>query len=139
MGFTSDIIRILQSNDASCVSTAEKIQTYTAEPPFSQCQPFNVTFDPTQAVPPVVRLFVPNVQAPLLNQTQDSHDPGTINFTMAAFRGQPAVLLFRDGSNHLQSTDLFTVIGDVTSSNGCLPPPPDDKDSEKSRQVGLSR
>lgn len=139
MGFTSDIIRILQSNDASCVSTAEKIQTYTAEPPFSQCQPFNVTFDPTQAVPPVVRLFVPNGQAPLLNQTQDSHDPGTINFTMAAFRGQPAVLLFRDGSNHLQSTDLFTVIGDVTSSNGCLPPPPDDKDSEKSRQVGLSR
>jgi len=138
-GFTSDIIRILQSNDASCVSTAEKIQTYTAEPPFSQCQPFNVTFDPTQAVPPVVRLFVPNGQAPLLNQTQDSHDPGTINFTMAAFRGQPAVLLFRDGSNHFQSTDLFTVTGDVTSSNGCLPPPPDDKDSEKSRQAGLSR
>jgi hypothetical protein len=138
-GFTSDIIRILQSDDTSCVSTAGEVQTYTAEPPFSQCQPFNVTFDPTQAVPPVVRLFVPNGQAPLLNQTQVSHDPGTVSFTMAAFRGQPAVLLFRDGSNHLQSTDLFTVTGDVTSSDDCFPPPPNDKGSEKPQQAGLSR
>lgn len=138
-GFTSDIIRILQSNDTSCVSTAEKIQTYIAEPPFSQCQPFNVTFDLTKAVPPAVRLFVPSGQAPLLNQTQDSRDPGTTSFTMAAFRGQPAVLLFRDGSNHLQSTDLFTVTGDVTSSNDCFPPPQNDKGSEKSQQAGLSR
>lgn len=138
-GFTSDIIKILQSDDTSCVSTAEKAQTYTAKPPFSQCQPFNVTFDPTRAVPPVVRLFVPNGQAPLLNRTQDTHEPGTTSFTMAAFRGQPAVLLFRDGSNHLQSTDLFTVIGDVTSSKACFPPPPNINDWGKPQQTGLSR
>ena len=137
-GFTSDIIRILPSDDTSCVSTGEKPQTYTAKPPFSQCQPFNVTFDPTRAVPPVVRLFVPNGQAPLLNQTEDSHDPGAASFTMAAFRGQPAVLLFRDGSNQFQSTDLFTVIGDVTSSNACFPPPPNINNG-KSQQTGLSR
>lgn len=138
-GFTSDIIRILQSDDTSCVSTAEKAQTYTAKPPFSQCQPFNITFDPTRAVPPEVRLFVPNGQALLLNRTQDSHDPGTTGFVMAAFRGQPAVLLFRDGSNNLQSTDLFAVTGDVTSSKACLPPPPNINDSGKPQQTGLSR
>jgi len=138
-GFTSDIIRVLQSENSSCVSTAQEVQTYTAEPPFSQCQPFSVTFDSTQAVSPVVRLFVPNGQAPLLNQTQDSYDPGTTILTMAAFRGQPAVLLFRDGSDHLQSTDLFTVAGDVTSSNSCFPVPPNDRDSKKSQQTGLSR
>lgn len=137
-GFTSDIIRVLPSDDTSCVST-EKIQTYTAEPPFSQCQPFNVTFDPSQAVPPVVRLFVPSGQAPLLNQTQDSYNPGTTSFTMAALHGQPAVLLFRDGSGRLQSTDPFTVTGDVTSSNRCFPPPPNSIGSKKSRQAGLSR
>ncbi|KAF9651325.1 hypothetical protein BDM02DRAFT_858863 [Thelephora ganbajun] len=137
-GFTSDIIRILQSDDMSCVSTAEKAQTYATKPPFSQCQPFNVTFDPIQAVPPIVRLFVPNGQALLLNQTGESFDPGTIGFTMAAFRGQPAVLLFKDGSDRLQSTDLFTVKGDVTSSNRCFPARPDGRDSEKAQQAGLS-
>jgi len=137
-GFTSDIIKILQSGDASCVSTAEKIQTYTAEPPFSQCQPFNVAFDPTQAVSPVARLFVPNGQTLLLNQTQEPSDPGTTSFIMAAFRGQPAVLLFKDGSNHLQSTDLLTVAGDVTSDNRCFPVKPGG-DSGGSHQVGLSR
>lgn len=138
-GFTSDIIRILQSDDSSCVSTAEKTQAYTAEPPFSQCQPFNVTFDPTQAVPPVVRLFVPNGQSVILNQTQDSLDPGTARFTMSAFRGQPTVLLFRDGMGRLQSTDLLTVTGDVTSSNRCFPPPPDGWGPKKSQDAGLSR
>ena len=138
-GFTSDIIRVLQSDNASCVSTAQGVKTYTAEPQFSQCQPFSVTFDPTQAVSPFVRLFVPNGQASILNQTQDSYDPGTAIFTMAAFRGQPAVLLFRDGSDHLQSTDLFTVAGDVTSSNSCFPVPPDGGNSKKSHQMGLSR
>lgn len=138
-GFTSDIIKILQSDNTSCVSTAEEIQTYTAEPPFSQCQPFNVTFDPTRVIPPVVRLFVPNGEAPLLNQTQDSYDPDTASYTMAAFRGQPAVLLFRDGSDNFQSTDLFTVTGDVTSSKSCFPAPPNKGDSKGSQQVGLSR
>ena len=138
MGFTSDVIRILQSDNASCVSTAEKTQTYTAKPPFSQCQPFNVTFDPTQAVPPAVRLFVPNGPAFLLNQTQESPDPGTTSFIMAAFRGQPTVLLFRDGSDHLQSTDLLTVTGDVTSSNLCFPGQPGGN-SKGSQEVGLSR
>lgn len=138
-GLTSDVIRILQSDDASCVSTAEKTQTYTAKPPFSQCQSFDVTFDPTQAVPPVVRLFVPNGPALLLNQTQEPSDPGTSSFTMAAFRGLPGVLLFRDGSGLLQSTDLLTVMGDVMSSNSCFPAPPDGKDPKTSQQVGLSR
>jgi len=138
-GFTSDIIRILPSDNTSCVSTVEKIQTYTAIPPFSQCQPFNVTFDPTQAVPPVARLFVPNGQAVLLNQTQEPSYPGVTSFTMAAFRGQPTVLLFRDGSDRLQSTDLLTVAGDVTSSNLCFPPSPDGGNMKGSQETGLSR
>lgn len=138
-GFTSDIIRILPSNNASCVSTANQTQTYSPQPPLSQCQPFNVTFNPTQAVPPVVRLFVPNGQALLLNRTQQSTDPGTSSFTMVAFRGQPAILLFKDGLGRLQSTNLLTVMGDVTSSNSCFPNPPSDGDSEKSQQAGLSR
>ena len=135
-GFTSDIIKILPSDNTSCISTVEKTQAYTAEPPFSQCQPFDVTFDPTKAVPPVVRLFVPNGQAVLLNQTQGGSNPGATSFTMAAFRGQPVVLLFRDGLGRLQSTDLLTVTGDVTSSNSCFPPPPD---AGKPQQAGLSR
>jgi hypothetical protein len=138
-GSTSDIIKILQSDDASCVSTTEQTQTYVAQPPFSQCQHFNVTFDPTQAVPPVVRLFVPTGQALLLNQTQESSDPGTTSFTMVAFRGQPTVLLFSDGSGRLQSTDLLTVTGDVTSSNRCFPVQPDQGNSKESRGAGLSR
>lgn len=138
-GFTSDIIKILQSDNTSCVSTVEKTRAYTAEPPFSQCEPFNVTFDPTQAVPPAVRLFVPNGQAVRLNQSHELLDPGTASFTMVAFRGQPTVLLFRDGLGRLQSTDLLTVTGDVTSSNGCFPAPPDGGDSPKSQEAGLSR
>lgn len=138
-GFTSDIIRILPSNNTSCVSTEKKARTYTAEPPFSQCQPFNVTFDPTQAVSPVVRLFVPNGQAVLLNQTQEPSYPGTTSFIMAAFRGQPTVLLFSDGSDRLQSTDLLTVTGDVTSSNSCFPPPPGGVPPKGSQEAGLSR
>ena len=140
-GFTSDIIKILQSDDTSCVSTAEKTRTYIAEPPFFQCRPFNVTFDPTQAAPPVVRLFIPNGQSLLLNQTQESFDPGTASFIMAAFRGQPTALLFRDGSGRLQSTDLLTVVGDVTSSNLCLsfPVQSDGGNSNKSQEAGLSR
>lgn len=138
-GFTSDIIRILQSDNTSCVSTANQTQTYTPEPPFSQCQPFDVTFDPTQAVPPVVRLFSPNGQALSLNQTRLSTDPGNSSFTMVAFRGQPVILLFEDGSDCLQSTNLLTVTGDATSSNNCLPNPPGDGDSKNSQQVGLPR
>lgn len=136
-GFTSDIIRILPSDNTSCVSTVEQTQSYTPKPPFSQCQPFNVTFDPTQAIPPMVRLFVPNGQALLLNQTRVPTDPGTSSFTMVAFRGQPAVLLLRDGSDRLQSTNLLTVTGDTTSSNNCFPNPPEDLN--KYQQAGLSR
>lgn len=138
-GFTSDIIRILQSDNVSCISTAKQAQTYTPEPPFSQCQPFNITFDPAQATPPVARLFVPNGQSFLLDQTQGLTDPGTTSFTMVAFRGQPVVLLFRDGSDRLQSTNLLTVTGDVTSSKSCFPNPPDGEGSKTSQPVGLSK
>lgn len=136
-GFASDIIRILPSDNTFCLSTAKQTQTYSPEPPFSQCQPFNVTFDPTQAVPPVARSFTPNGPALFLDQTRVEIDPGTSSFTMAAFRGQPVVLLFRDGSDHLQSTNLLTVTGDATSSNHCLPRPPDIP--KKSQKTRLSR
>jgi hypothetical protein len=135
-GFTSDIIRILWSDNASCVSTANQSQTYTPEPPFSQCQPFDVTFAPTNAIPPVVRSFTPNGPAIFLNQTRVPTNPGTSSFTMVATRGQPVILLFSDGSNHLQSTNLLTVTGDATSSNNCFPNPPGPKNSQ---QAGLSR
>lgn len=137
--FTSDIIKILPSDNSSCISTTKQAQTYTPEPPFSQCLPFNVTFDPAQAVPPVIRLFVPNGPNFLLNQTQGVIDPGTSSFTMVAFRGLPVVLLFRDGSDHFQSTNLLTVTGDVTSSSSCLPNLPNGVGSKKSQQAGLSK
>ena len=139
IGFTSDVIKILQSDNTSCISTVEQTQTYTAQPPFFQCQSFIVAFDPTQAAPPAVHLLVPNGQSLLLNQTQESTDPGTSDFTMVAFRGQPVVLLFRDGSGRLQSTDLLTVMGDVTSSNSCFPKLPNDAAPKMSQQAGLSR
>lgn len=138
-GFASDIIKILQSDNTSCVSTLTQTQTYTPEPPFSQCQPFTVTFDPTQVTPPTVRSFTPNGLALLLNQTLVPTDPSTSSFTMVAFRGQPVILLLRDGSDRLQSTNLFTVTGDVTSSNNCLPDPPSDGVPKKPQQAGLSR
>ena len=133
-GLTSDIIKILQSDNSSCLSTTKQSQTYTPEPPFSQCQPFDVAFDPTQATPPVVRSFTPNGPALFLNPTQGSTGPGISAFNMVAFRGQPVILLFGDGSDLLQSTDLLTVTGDATSSNRCFPNPPN-----KSQQAGLSR
>lgn len=137
-GFTSDIIRILQSDNTSCLSTAKQAQTYTPEPPFSQCQSFNITFDPTSTIPPVVRSFVPNGPAFLLNQTQVPVDPGTSSFTMVAFRGQPVILLFRDELGRFQSTNLLTVTGDATSSNNCFPRPPD-YGNPKISQPGLSK
>ena len=138
-GFTSDIIRILQSDNTSCLSTAKQTQAYTPKPPFSQCQPFNVTFDPAQTIPPVVRSFTPNGPGLFLNRTRASTDPGTSSFFMVAFRGQPVILLFRDGSGRLQSTNLFTVTGDATSSNGCFPSPPDGGGLNQPQQAGLSK
>ena len=138
-GSTSDIIRIMQSDNTSCISTTQQTQTYTPEPPFSQCQPFDVTFDPTKSVPPVVRSFTPNGPALFLNQTRlSTNPPGTSSFTMAAFRGQPVILLFSDGSNRLQSTNLLTVTGDATSSNSCFPIPPGGP-PQKPKETGLSR
>jgi len=58
---------------------------------------------------------------------------------MVAFRGQPVILLFRDGSGRLQSTNLLTVTGDVTSSNSCFPRPPDYGGPKISQQAGLSK
>jgi hypothetical protein len=58
---------------------------------------------------------------------------------MVAFRGQPVILLFKDGLGRFQSTNLLTVMGDVTSSNSCFPNLPGKSDSEKPQQPGLSR
>jgi hypothetical protein len=138
-GHTSDIMRIQQSGDTSCISSAKQSQTYTPGPPFSQCQPFDVTFDPIRAFPPIVRLFVPNGQAFSLDQIQEPTDPGTSNFTMVAFRGQPVVLLFRDESARLQSTNLITVTGDATSSKSCFPDPPAKQGPNRPKQAGLSK
>lgn len=127
VGPVSDIIRIQPSNDDSCTTPANPLtQQYTVSSALSQCQPFQVTYNLTaHPSAPTVRAFIPRGPSYYLNQTENAKyatvPPFEIaSYEMTALRGVQILMLFEDKLGYRESSNLTTVLGDVSSSKGCL-------------------
>jgi hypothetical protein len=129
VGFVSDIIEILSSNDGSCISTQATTTTqrqFTVESTLSQCQPFDVSYNPSTNNAPSVRVLIPSGPSFILNQTQADSTAITVppfqiaSYEMTVPRGNQVVLLFNDSIGLRESSNLTTVGGDVTSNTSCL-------------------
>ncbi|EKM51615.1 uncharacterized protein PHACADRAFT_261862 [Phanerochaete carnosa HHB-10118-sp] len=123
-GNVSEILQIDPSSNTSCLpmnyqSVAERYQVAT---PFSQCQDFDVTYDPSIVdTPPAVRAFVPKGPSVFLNQDVTASSTGTASYNMAVSQGEQVVLTFSDDTGFHQASDLLTVGGNASSSASCLP------------------
>ena len=123
-GPVSDVIRVDSSEDTSCLSASSSSiqQRYIVNSTLSQCQDFNVTYDPSVVdSPPTVRSFVPQGQSLFLNENVLASTLGRTAYSMAAKTGQQVVLAFSDDTGFRQATNLLSVGGDSSSSSGCLP------------------
>ncbi|KIP09696.1 hypothetical protein PHLGIDRAFT_11814 [Phlebiopsis gigantea 11061_1 CR5-6] len=123
-GPVSDVIRVDPSEDASCLSanSFSLEQRYIVNSTLSQCQDFNVTYDPSVVdSPPTVRSFVPKGRPLFLNENVLASTLGRTAYSLAAREGQQVVLVFSDDTGFRQATDLLAVGGDSNSPAGCLP------------------
>ena len=120
----TDVIGVLPSptGNSTCLPPASDVisRRFALNGSLSQCQPFDVTYDPmVMAQPPSVRLFTPRGVAVSVNRTGQFVN-GTATYTMCAQRGKQVVLEFDDGQNYRETTSLITVGGDSTSDKSCI-------------------
>jgi hypothetical protein len=69
--------------------------------------------------PPSIRVFSPLKYSFAINKTDTSMD-GTDTYLMSAAHQTEVVLLFDDGLDYRETSDLLAVGGDSTSDNSCL-------------------
>ncbi|EPQ51173.1 hypothetical protein GLOTRDRAFT_133366 [Gloeophyllum trabeum ATCC 11539] len=123
-GLVSDVIAIENSSDTSCLPP----QAAATTPPFavdtstfSQCAPFNVSYDAAAGVGvPKVRGFIPRGFSLYMAQNSTDEAASIATYTMEAFRGLQIALLMDDGKGHRQTTAIQSVLGDSTSSAKCI-------------------
>ena len=123
-GSTSDIIRVQESDDATCVPAASPTQqekVFAIEGTLGQCEPFNVTFDPNVVRrTPTVRGFIPIGPGSLLKQGKPPSEPGVQEFILAGLHGFQVSLLIDDGQGHRETTKLTPIAGDSLSPLSCI-------------------
>ncbi|EMD40049.1 hypothetical protein CERSUDRAFT_112265 [Gelatoporia subvermispora B] len=136
----SDVIRIDPSDDTSCLPASPPPPSrYALEGALSQCQVFNVTFDPTTVAPPsMVRGFTPLGPSFFVNQSASDPTTGTVTYVMDAMRDTEVVLMLNDDQGYAADTPLLSVGGDSSSSNGCIPAFSPSGSVTKSRTAGSS-
>lgn len=122
-GDVSDITRVQNSNDTSCLpsnATASTIRyTVKDQKQVAQCEPFDVTFDPTVVdVPPIIRGFVPKGDSYFMNRTAVTL--GDATYTLSAPSGSSVVLLFSDDRGFKQTTNPIPVSGSPSGDSSCL-------------------
>ena len=99
-----------------------KPQRFTVATPLSQCEDFQVTYDPSVVdAPPTVRAFVPKGQSVFLNEDVVASSSGRTAYSMAAVHGEQVVLAFSDDTGFRQATELLVVGGNSSSPTACLP------------------
>lgn len=146
-GLVSDIIRVGDSDDTSCLPSSSVVPQarYKLQDPqdLSQCEPYNVLFDPNVVdIPPRIRAFVPKNFSFFANRTGSAS--GSATYIMNAARGQQVALMFSDDTGFQQTTGLLNVGGDSQSSSACIPSTSflttsTTQSSTSSSQGGLSR
>ncbi|KXN81782.1 hypothetical protein AN958_03708 [Leucoagaricus sp. SymC.cos] len=87
----------------------------------AQCQDIILSYD-TGAIlkGPNVRAFAPNGASAVLPQTSDDPANGAATYTMIMQHGTQVLLMFDDGFQHRETTNLLTVAGDSNSPRDCL-------------------
>ncbi|EIM86117.1 uncharacterized protein STEHIDRAFT_169105 [Stereum hirsutum FP-91666 SS1] len=117
----SDIIKIEDSDDTSCLPSSTETQLFSTQSTLSQCESFNVSFSNTSTAP-TVRAFVPNFFSETLNQTSTtSNTTGVASYILPVFRGFEVAFLFEDDDGNHQVSNLYPVGGDASSSTSCFP------------------
>ncbi|TCD70745.1 hypothetical protein EIP91_001774 [Steccherinum ochraceum] len=146
-GLVSDVIAVEPSTNASCLLAAPPTPRYTLPDvgAFTQCSPFNISYQPGVVdVPPTIRAFVPKNESVLVNLVA-AEGSGQATYTMDAAQGERVVLMLSDDTGFHQSSDLFVVNGDNSSSMGCLPAfktmvsSPDNSDGSPVSTGGISK
>ena len=123
-GPTSDIIKVQESDNDSCVpplSDTPQEKVFAIEGILGQCDPFNVSYDPfvvTQT--PTVRGFIPIGPGSFLKQGRPSQTPGVQEFILAGLHGFQVTLLVDDGAGHREATKLTPIAGDSLSRLSCI-------------------
>lgn len=123
-GPTSDIIKVQDSSDDTCVPSnagnpQEKI--FTIEGTLGQCDPFNVTYDPLVVKQtPTVRGFIPIGPGSFLKQGRPPQSLGVQEFILAGLHGFQIALLVDDGAGHRETTKLTPIAGDSLSRLSCI-------------------
>lgn len=123
-GNVSDILKISPSDNTTCLSVDYEsvAERYKVATPLSQCQDFDVTYDPSVVdSAPAVRAFVPKGPSVFLNQDVTASSLGSAKYNMAAAQGEQVVLAFSDDTGFHQASDLLTVGGNSSSPTSCLP------------------
>ncbi|KAJ6525235.1 hypothetical protein DFH09DRAFT_1095710 [Mycena vulgaris] len=119
----SDVTKVAPPADpnapAACFAAAPPVNFFQFNDTVSQCEPFTVTFNTDLNVgPPNITAFSPRNGAKRMQPLSGSGNTAT--YTMTVQRDEEVVLLFDDGLNHLQTTNLMTVLGDSSSDNSCI-------------------
>ncbi|KAF7422681.1 hypothetical protein PC9H_010837 [Pleurotus ostreatus] len=121
VGNVSEVMRILSfPNDAtSCLpAVSRSSRRFALHTQPAQCQNFTVSFNGMDE-PPSIWLFPPGAQAYRLRNVDVEPGQGKATFVMAAQRDTEAVLLFTDASGYRETSNLFSVGGDLADTN-CL-------------------
>jgi hypothetical protein len=123
-GPTSDTIRVQESRNETCVPSADTPppqKVFAINGTIGQCEPFNVTFDPTVVKrTPTVRGFIPIGPGFFLKQGKKYETPGVQEFVLAGLHGFQIALLVDDGEGHRETTKLTPIAGDSLSPLSCI-------------------
>lgn len=119
----SEVISVDASDETSCLSKADTVQRYTADSSPSQCETFDVHFDPgVVSTPPTIRAFVPRNISTSVNLTSSADvSSGQASYTMDVPEGDQVVLMFSDETGFRQSSGLLVVAGSSQNPTNCLP------------------
>jgi hypothetical protein len=127
--------------NSSCLSASTTTSRYYTLPrSLRQCEPFNITYDPSiVAQPPTIRIFKPNGPSAVMNVTTEPA-PGVATYRMCASYDSKIVLLLDDEKGHRETTSIIDVGGDASSDKSCVPPSfLAEPASQTSRSPALSR
>ncbi|KAH8085405.1 hypothetical protein BXZ70DRAFT_559048 [Cristinia sonorae] len=124
-GLVSDVIAVDPSSDTSCLPDPASRPVSQYQLPdlstLSQCNSFDISYPPgTVDVPPTIRAFVPRNHSFPLNLTSVPA-AGRATYTLNVPQGRRAIMMLSDDRGFHQSTDLFVVGGNSSSSTACLP------------------
>ncbi len=123
----SEVIHILPSDNASCISTTANATTQSVcqllDATVSQCLPFSVACTASSLDSPLsARAFIPADLSFGLQRTSSYSSQGIdiFTFVMSVTRGFQVALLFDDDQGNIQVSGPFSVAGGESNPTKCL-------------------